>query len=812
MRPTLQQLARKHQIDEETLVQAVRKLDARCKDAHFIPPEGIARRVLAEFGTQPVEGADPPDTTSPQRATGGRPNRLQFPEDALPHSPVLSPGTHYSLRCHHDIVDLLGSDLLGGPLGRRLTLVMNHLAAHGRTSVVKGTRGNDNRGWRRSPLGGKGGSHFYLWWTVGSAPPVQSLDARPRTVFIRAVRHHDDHAPLRGGERRDYYDLSVPDLTGGKDFPVPWSKEQQDFARSRTAVRVLRGYPGSGKTTALWHAVNLRAGQRVLYLTWSSRLAEVAEEHFASFRPAGTSVQVQVFAEFLRSLVAGIAPSGTEAEGRAAFLAGLRKLSPAILGPWSQLPESLYAEVRSHLVGGALPGPLDDRSPDSGPRLTEKEYRARREATLGRAIEAVLAATRVLEEEAPLWNYFPDLHLAWLAGRRLLEADSALLAGYEGVDRLVIDEVQDLTRVEALVPLLLARGVGEARHGIAPFLLLAGDEGQTVRPTDFDWGWFKDLVTERLCPPDEVVLTANLRCPRRIASLVNSARSLYRDNLPLADRPRGLEEVAVDDATNDVIIHCVATLGPALSELLTALRDKAGLPLVRLDEEVPPYIPEDMREAVLTTSEVKGLDFQAVCVLDPARLLAAVADSEDLRRRGPEVERLWKRTAIDRFRVAVSRPTEVLVLLDVDSTEEQRRALDELLRELNPLPMDAEELRHYLENQDIDPEERVQQCLSDARNLIEVRPVVAWRRARQAVSLLGRVELPNAVRDPSRRAEAHLTLAWAAMHLLARPQVSEVSPEQGQKRGQEPINIFIINSSPCPYFPSEFPLIVPSAP
>lgn len=50
-------------------------------------------------------------------------------------------------------------DGLGGmtPLRQRLGIVLQHLAAHGRTTVVKGCRDAVNRGRRRSPLGGSGG-------------------------------------------------------------------------------------------------------------------------------------------------------------------------------------------------------------------------------------------------------------------------------------------------------------------------------------------------------------------------------------------------------------------------------------------------------------------------------------------------------------------------------------------------------------------------------------------------------------------------------------------------------------------------------
>ena len=60
----------------------------------------------------------------------------------------------HGLRVHPEVPDGLGAMTR---IRRRLGIVLQHLAAHGRTTVVKGRRDAANRGWRRSPLGGNGG-------------------------------------------------------------------------------------------------------------------------------------------------------------------------------------------------------------------------------------------------------------------------------------------------------------------------------------------------------------------------------------------------------------------------------------------------------------------------------------------------------------------------------------------------------------------------------------------------------------------------------------------------------------------------------
>jgi hypothetical protein len=70
-----------------------------------------------------------------------------------------------------------------------------------------------------------------------------------------------------------------------------------------------------------------------------------------------------------------------------------------------------------------------------------------------------------------------------------------------------------------------------------------------------------------------------------------------------------------------------------------------------------------------------------------------------------------------------------------------------------------------LEEEALDVEERVRLCESDARQLLDVRPVLAWSRAQQAVALLGEEGGKFSVSDPEARKSAYLTLCRVALHL-----------------------------------------------
>jgi hypothetical protein len=680
--------------------------------------------------------------------------------------------------CHQEFLDKLAARR-SDPVGKRTALLMQKMAVDIARLHYKGTSGA-NKGWRRSRLGGSSGSHFYAWWAPRGAVPVKreaSFDqAQPEAVFLRDIRHHDNQAPLAPGNlTADYLLMSVPDLRGSEYAPDPLTSSQVRFARSRAVARILKGHPGSGKTTALLHAADASQAERTLYLTFSQDLAALARDYFDRFCSDARTFTVMTYPAFLREL-SGWQGKAVDPEGaRAQFRRDLQMYQRS-LGPWSNDLDALYDEMHAHLVGAAMPEQSGRFPKAEHLRLPEAAYRAQRTRYLSAAADGVIEAARRLERMAvePLADrYFPELALAWRTAQVVAKATapgSKIASVFLGYGCIAVDEVQDLTPLEAYVVLALGRQLNAGgRH--AP-LLLAGDEAQTVRATDFEWAWLNDMLHTSFGQPQEFKLSVNLRSPRRIADLVNRAWDFY-DYLHKQDRPSGTGYAEIDDDSPDQILYATLPFS-GLAPLLLHLSRREGLALIAFDKT---NLPKEALPFVLSPAEAKGLDFHSICIVNGGSLLRRIVDQ----RAQAAADALAKRLAIDQLRVALSRPTERLLWVDTSPDAATVNEVGRLLRppgEIALAPITVEALLTCLEEEELEIEERIQRCQRDARQLVPVKPDLAWSRAHQAVALLG---LPGdfaAVTDSAARQAAHMTLAEVCFQLAFRKK--SLSPELGR--------------------------------
>ena len=674
------------------------------------------------------------------------------------------------LFCHPDFLTSLET-YRTQPIGKRAALLLQRLLIDPERLHYKATQG-DNKGWRRSRLGGSSGSHFYAWWAPKGSLPLQShpgfADAPAGSLFLRDIRHHDDHSPMLSQRfPEDYLPITVPEVRQEDFGPAPWTTQQAKFANARDSVRVLKGHPGSGKTTALLHAADHTSSTNILYLTYSADLASLARTYFDRYCSNSREYHVTTFPHFLRAFLNVDLPIPPLAELRQRFRVEIVSQSRS-LGPWANDLPALFDEFHAHVIGGALPAIVARFKAAPTQRMIEADYVARRSRSLGRgpAEQAHAAAVRLEKSAGPLApRLFPDLHLAWTAIAKLPELSASALPW----DCIAIDECQDLTPIESFFIARLALRLRQLRGRPVP-VLVAGDEAQTVRPTDFEWAWLNDIFHAELATPAVHKLSSNLRSPRQIAELINSVWDLY-GYLDKQDRPSGQGWAAIDDDSPDQILYCAAAPGEDLSALLADLSSREGLALVAFGAP-PPGLPQ-----ALSPSEIKGLDFHSVCIIDGGEQLQKIVNTMG----SSDIEHLSRRLAIDQLRVAISRPTERLIWLDI-SPPPLRVAgsisfLNGKSRQSSHSALSSAALLKSLQEENLDLEERIQRCQEDARQYLSIRPDLAWSRAHQAVTLLGIASDRNAVQDPLTRKTAHLTLAEVCFSLALRK--VKLSPELG---------------------------------
>ena len=664
----------------------------------------------------------------------------------------------YELRLHPQVSDDVRS---WRHLYERLGIILQQLAAHGRTSVVKGCR-NQNVGWLRSPLGGHGGLQYYLWWAPGTSRQVRGLRLPEQSIVVRTVRHHDEHAALRAGRLKDYLTLTTNDDLSEDVAGEPWTDHQYEFRDDTSVVRILQGQPGCGKTTALWQAVDARENENVLYLTWSTALARQSAEHFDSLAPSSMNVRTIDFT----SLVAILA--GTDLEritletSRKRFEEKIQSLRLERPAEFKNGTTALYTEIRAEMLGQARPASDNERREEYYRTAREDHYRTRRAKVTGlnsKTLRYILHIAKHLDNSA-IRHIFPELWGANIAWSELYNGNAP--AEFLDIDRIVIDEVQDLTLVEILIITELCKLIGKHKKR-QPYLLIAGDTGQTVRPSAFSWAGLSKVVEHVLSTtPKSFPVDEHVRSPRRIAETVEKAADAYLD-VDKAYRPTKQYRQQHEEQLEGQLIHVVIETTEEANTLIRELAQGDDVAVLNAWREKPEWLSPDLNASVLTPEEAKGLEYQTVCILNPGIVLLALMKTRNNNDIGTIFQETHRNT-VDQFRVALSRATETLVLIDVEASEAMQHLSRGLL--MHPATYSSADLLEHLRNETAPPEERVLTRTRDARALIDAAPERAWQRACQATHLLGSPGIPNGIQDIEIRNAARRAMLETGARLL----------------------------------------------
>lgn len=693
------------------------------------------------------------------------------PTEPVPAAQLRSESEHTVL-VHDEFFDWLSDDTTEARR-KRARYCLRELMVGGGCARRKNVQGAA-KGWVRTQLGGTGGSHYYLWWAPHGYPAVDGSDLDAGEILVRCVRHHDDtDKPLDPGDRGSWHVLDPTFLQLDSDL----TEEQEEVVAIVGApIRLVHGHPGSGKTTALQQAASLSWGSKALHITFSHRLAKQNERYLRTFAPQDSAVDSLTFSELVGELAEAPALPpihGTRLAGPRLLAENLRVVSGQ-LGPWSGRHHELFAELHAHAVGRALPIGFRGLPPAPGPIVPREALAADRADVIGdEAADRLGFVADNLADRSLLDDLFPEVRVA----RDLVDRSTdELPARFEGIAAVFVDEVQDLTFVEAMLVLTVVARIGVA-SGVMPQLFLAGDEAQTVRPTAFSWAALGDLLTSVLGAGTddrhEISLTSNMRSPRSVIDLIEATRSHYAI-LEKGLRPGGLSYDVNEAETAGKVLYCHVATDSDWSDVEELFIEHVSAQLVYPGSDVPSRYDGSTVD-IADAENVKGLDFDLVGVVDAGarqREIGALASKAA----DDPMSGTLGRTIADQFRVAVSRSRENLLLLDrggshIDDIRELMAAADD-----DPVQHVAvADLRAELAD-DANPIDRLDSRLQAIDEILETEPERALAKARLAAEYLSHIVAAEEVPAPLQRLTGRLLGLAAAL-------VGDLRRSEGDEQG-----------------------------
>jgi len=665
---------------------------------------------------------------------------------------------------------------------RKAFNVLQTLLTRGYAQRTKAVTG-EGKGWLRAGLGGNNGFQWYAWYATAQSEMGTRLGLERREIAVRVVRHHDDtHLPLDPGIKDEYVEFRPSDIqTGNEDSN--FTPQQRNIALQQNgSCTTIRGYPGAGKTTALLLSGVLSPGQRVLYLTFSSRLAEEASKFFSTFQPKDTEFEVMTLTELLNQvddLGLDMPLIETQVDNLAELLRASKKWTLNEIS--IDVVVELHSEFHSYVVGHSLPTPFRGFHESAAEMLTASQYRRIREGEVSeefaKTIEMMIGETHVVEA----LDTFATGPLR--ARRALRDIADPLPPRLVGFSSILIDEVQDLTVVEALFVLNVVARVA-ASSGTMPRLLFAGDESQTVRPTDFKWATLHSLITHVLgeaAHPQDEVLDTNLRSPKDIAAFVQATRDQY-SKFAKEDRPSGQTYTSSEETEKGRIIYTVVHDDAELEILVDTFEKLARAAIVYPGNRLPIDLPEHMKENDIfwTAATAKGLDFDSVAVLDAGRRLIDLDEMIDANSTAKTEGCVnVARTLADQFRVAVSRSTSNLVLVD-RSGEDHFAAIQDLCKNHPDLDLESLAVDELvgLSEEELDPLAAISNIIDSVWELLNAdldRSILRLRTLKRHVDRAAtQMTVPEETLTAVARARGVVLLAAMQPHAIRRSSIEEI--------------------------------------
>jgi hypothetical protein len=536
------------------------------------------------------------------------------------------------------------------------------------------------KGWFRLPLGGgRNGKDKYLWFASGAAGYGKEIGLKNNEILIRSIRDHDDTKyDLQPGGKTKWNPLDLKEIDSDKENYKALTEIQNQIVKSSSNITIVEGFPGTGKTIALLKKSDKYKNKKQIYLTYSNQLGSRANTWFEAKKEIIKDRTVYTFNDFLlefakvNKLSFNVSEKihNNHLEGEARFNNFIADEVKMNLESWANKENkrnntALYHELYSKAFG------LYDKNLETLKETILENYK-KREQELKKLSKVPKTILNNIFKENKGSKLFPSLIATRELVNLFLKNELKIPQTLEGVEVVLVDEVQDLTEIECFLLLLYSKSLGGKTK-----IVIAGDESQTVRPSAFKWTKFNDILhlkakIHNLEKKKEFNLEKSLRAPTQIAKIIHSTQDLYR-NIDKKSRPSVKKyDSNVKERYGRVIYYSASNL-QELTEISDAILGLPSAACIYPGGNIPnKYLSSPASEFIYTTERVKGLDYGTVAIVDAGKYLQEIfRDIESAKESKRKLENL--RTKIDRLRVAVSRATDMLILLDISATTAEVR-------------------------------------------------------------------------------------------------------------------------------------------
>ena len=534
------------------------------------------------------------------------------------------------------------------------------------------------KGWFRLPLGGgSNGKDKYLWLTSGEKSYGKKIGLSNNEILIRSIRDHDDTKyDLQPGAKTKWSPLDLEGISSEKENYQALTEKQNEIVRSSSNITIVEGFPGTGKTIALLKKSDKYKNKKQIYLTYSNYLGSRANIWFEAKQNIIKDRTVYTFNDFILEFAKvnklsfnvseKIHNNHLEAEAEFNNFIASQKIN---LESWANKEDrknntAIYHELYSKAFG------LYDKNLETQKETIFENYK-KREQELKKVSKVPKTILNNIYRDKKESKLFPSLIAAREIVNLFLKNELKIPQTLKNVEVVLVDEVQDLTEIECFMLLLYTKSLGDKTK-----IVIAGDESQTVKPSAFKWTAFNRILNTKAKIQNlenkkdnqsRFNLEKSLRAPTQIAKIIHSTQDLYR-NIDKKARPSVKKyDSNVKERYGRVIYYSASNL-EELSEISNAISKLPSAACIYPGGNIPnKYLNSAASELIYTTERVKGLDFGTVAIVDTGKYLQEIfRDIESAKANKRKLENL--RTKIDRLRVAVSRATDMLILLDISPT------------------------------------------------------------------------------------------------------------------------------------------------